>query len=90
MRSLQKEMKEEHATNVAAIQEAFKSLSGCAVKYEGNEYPGEVKAILINAYQYQVSDDSCWQKLEMAPATGQNLLSKEQADQKVEWANYRQ
>ena len=44
MRSLQKEMKE-HATNVAAIQEAFKSLSGCAVKYEGNEYPGEVKAI---------------------------------------------
>ena len=45
MRSLQKEMKEEHATNVAAIQEAFKSLSGCAVKYEGNEYPGEVKAI---------------------------------------------
>ena len=46
MRSLQKEMKE-HATitNVAAIQEAFKSLSGCTVKYEGNEYPGEVKAI---------------------------------------------
>ena len=39
MRSLQKEMKEEHATasNVAAIQPAFKSLSGCAVKYEGIE-----------------------------------------------------
>ena len=44
MRSLQKEMKE-YATNVAAIQKAFKSLSGCAVKYEGNEYPGVVKAI---------------------------------------------
>ena len=39
------------------------------------EYPGEVKAIEMNAYQ--VSDDSSWQKLEMAPATGQNLLSKE-------------
>ena len=53
-----------------------------------SEYPGEVKAIEINAYQ--VSDDSRWQKLEMAPATGQNLLSKEQAGQKVECANYRQ
>ena len=37
MRSLQKEMKEEHATDVAAIQPAFKSLSGCAVKYRGIE-----------------------------------------------------
>ena len=37
MRSLQKEMKEEHAGNVAAIHPAFKSLSGCAVKYEGIE-----------------------------------------------------
>ena len=68
-------MKEKQDTNVAAIQPAFKSLSGCAVKYEGIEYPGEVKTIEINAYQ--VSDDSRWQKLEMAPATGQNLLSKE-------------
>ena len=67
-------MKEEHATNVAAIQPAFKSLSGCAVKYEGIEYLGEVKTIEMNAYR--VSDDSRWQKLEMAPATGQNLLSK--------------
>ena len=71
MRSLQKEMKEEYATNVAAIQPAFKS------KWLHIEYPGKVKAIEITAYQYQVSNDSPWQKLEMAPATRQNLLSKE-------------
>ena len=37
MRSLQKEMKEEHAINVAAIKPAFNSLIGCTVKYESIE-----------------------------------------------------